>query len=72
MKAKGKCPIDGRRRPVYIITDNKRVIAISDGYGDAYLPTGKTYMAVDDEILVENFIDPKDYEFDRGLTGFDF
>ena len=41
---RGKCPIDGREnRPVFIIFNNKRTLALSDGLGDAYRVYGEGY-----------------------------
>ncbi len=70
----GKCPVDGRIRPVYITYKNKRVLAIADGKGDAY----KTYTdpkdgyAYGDNPRPGNKYDPDEYEFERGLSGMDY
>lgn len=68
-----KCPIDGRQnRPIFIIHNNKRVLALSDGLGDAYKIYGDSYMGCDCVCKIENKYDPNDYEFERGLGGMDF
>ena len=73
MSTKGKCPIDGRKnRPVYIITDNKMSLAMADGLGDAYKVYGEGYEVFESKCLPKNKYDPDTYEFERGLTGFDF
>jgi hypothetical protein len=65
--------LDNRIRPIFITYNNKtRTLAISDGKGNVYLPTGETYMATEDELLPENLLDPKDFVYERGLSGFDF
>lgn len=68
----GKCPVDGRERPVYITMNNKRTLAISDGKGDAYKVVGDGYEAYSTKPIPENKYDPDDYEFERGLSGMDF
>lgn len=69
----GKCPKDGRaNRPVYIITNNKRTLAMADGEGDCYKVYGEGYMQLDSKCLPENKYNPNDYEFERGLSGMDF
>lgn len=70
---KGKCPKDGRKnRPIYIIYNNKRTLAMADGEGDAYKMYGDDYMQLESKCLPENKYNPKDYAFDRGLSGMDF
>ena len=69
----GKCPKDNREnRPVFITTNNKRTLAMADGKGHAYKMYGDDYMQLNSKCLPENKYDPNDYEFDRGLSGFDF
>lgn len=69
----GKCPKDGRaKRPVYITVNNKRTLAMADGTGDCYKVYGEGYEGFSSECLPENKYDPKDYEFERGLSGMDF
>ncbi len=69
----GKCPKDGRvNRMVYITMNNKRVLAVADGLGHAYRVYGEGYDAYSSVCKPENKYNPDDYEFDRGLTGFDF
>lgn len=70
----GKCPVDNRvHRLIYIITNNKRTLAVADGKGHAYKVYGDgPYEEYDSKCKLQNKYDPKDYEFDRGLTGFDF
>jgi hypothetical protein len=69
----GKCPKDGREnRPVFITYNNKRTRAVADGKGHAYKTYGEGYMQLDSQCLPENKYDPSEYEFDRGLSSFDF
>lgn len=68
----GKCPKDGRKRPVFITFNNKQTLAMADGTGHAYKVYGKGYEAYESECKPENKYEPEEYEFDRGLTGFDF
>jgi hypothetical protein len=69
----GKCPIDGREnRPVFITYNNKMTLAMADGKGDAFKMYGDDYMQLNSKCLPENKYDPDEYEFDRGLSGFDF
>lgn len=70
---KGKCPVDERiDRPVFIITNNERTLAIADGMGHAYKVYGDSYMGTECKCLPENRYDPSEYEFDKGLSGMDF
>lgn len=69
----GKCPIDGRRnRPIYITYKNKQTLAVADGKGHAYRVYGSGYEQYSSKCKPKNLYDPNEYEFDRGLTGFDF
>jgi hypothetical protein len=69
----GKCPVDNRKnRHVFIITNNKRTVVVVDGKGHAYKAYGEGYDIFSSVCKVENIINPKDYEFDRGMTGMDF
>ncbi len=70
----GKCPKDNRsERPVFIITNNKRTLVIADGKGDCYMVEGLDfYKKLDTKCLPKNKVNPDDYEFERGLNGFDF
>ena len=69
----GKCPVDGREnRPVFIIVNNKRTLAMADGKGDAFITYGDDYMQLNSKCLPENKYTPSEYEFERGLSGFDF
>lgn len=69
----GKCPKDGRmNRPIYIITNNKQTLAVTDGLGHAYKVYGEGYYQYDSICKPENIYDPKDYEFERGLRAMDF
>ena len=68
----GKCPKDGRERPIFIIYNNKQTLAMADGYGDAFKMYGDDYMQLNSKCLPENKYNPDEYEFDRGLSGFDF
>ena len=67
---KGKCPEDGRIRPVFIIRNNKREMVTSGGDSNAYKRYSTGY-SHDDIPKLENLIDPATYEFDSGLTGLD-
>jgi|TARA_R110000803_G_scaffold10308_4_gene31687 hypothetical protein len=69
----GKCPKDNREnRPVFITYKNKRTLAMANGKGHAYKMYGDDYMQLESKCLPENKYDPSEYEFDRGLSGFDF
>ncbi len=68
----GKCPRDGRERPVYVTIGNQRTTVIADGKGHAYKTYTDGLCAYEDKPLPKNLIDPATYEFERGLTGFDF
>jgi len=69
----GKCPKDNREnRLVYITLNNKRTLAVVDGKGDAYKVYGEGYEEYNSICKEENKYSPELYEFDRGLTGFDF
>lgn len=73
MEINGKCPIDGRAdRPVFIIFENKRTLAMTDGKGNAYKVYGEGYNVFSSKCLPENLYNPTDYEFERGLSSFDF
>ena len=66
----GKCPKDGREnRPIYIIINNKRTLAVADGKVHAYKVYDEGYSSV---CKPENKYDPNNYEFERGLSGMDF
>lgn len=72
-----KGPKDGHSgRPVFVIMNNKRKLAISDGNGNCYDAHEDLYCDkygnYDKYMTPENILDPKDYEFERGLSGFDF
>lgn len=67
-----KCPIDNRIRPIYITYDNKRLMVIADGLGNAYKTYSEGYSAYGDKPLIENLINPNEYEFERGLSGMDY
>ena len=70
---KGKCPLDDRHNtPVFILIKGERVLAKTDGKGHAYKTYGDDYMQLESECLPENKYDPHEYEFERGLSGFDF
>ena len=69
----GKCPVDGREnRPIYIIINNARTLAVADGKGHAYKVYGDGYDAYSSECQPGNKYDPASYEFERGLSGMDF
>ncbi len=69
----GKCPKDGREnRLVYIIYNNLQTLAVVDGKGHAYKVYGELYDVYDSVCKPENKYDPEDYEFERGLSSFDF
>ena len=69
---KGKCPEDGRERPIYIIINNKRTLAVADGKGHAYKVYGEGYDVFNSVCKPENKYNPNEYEFERGLSVFDF
>jgi hypothetical protein len=69
----GKCPKDNRKnRLIYITIDEKRILAVADGEGHAYRVYGELYDVYNSVCKLENKYQPSDYEFDRGLSGFDF
>ena len=68
----GKCPKDFRKRPVYIITNNKQTLAMADGKGDAYKVYGEGYEQYNSLCKPENKYNPSEYEYSRGLSGMDF
>jgi len=69
----GNCPKDGRmNRPIFITICNKRVLAISDGLGNAYKVYGDGYDVFDSICKPENIYSPDEYDFERGLSSFDF
>lgn len=69
----GKCPIDHRpNRPVYIKINGERVLAVADGKGHAYKVYGEGYERYSSVCKPENKYDPKEYEFEIGVSGFDF
>ena len=68
----GKCPKDGRERPIYIIINNKRTLTVADGKGHAYKVYGEGYDVFDSVCKPENKYNPNEYEFERGLSVFDF
>lgn len=69
----GKCPKDIRgKRPVFITYKNKRTLAMTDGKGHAYRVYGEGYSQFESKCLPENKYKPSEYEFERGLSGFDF
>lgn len=67
-----KLPVDGRIRPVFIIRNNKREVVVSDGKGNAYDCKDNPWINSEDYVKNGNLINSKDYEFSRGLSGFDF
>ncbi len=70
----GKCPIDGRIRPVYIRINgaDRRIMVIADGKGHAFRPYTEGLGAYGDQPKPENLIAPDTYEFVDGLSGMDF
>jgi len=57
MMKKGKCPKDNREnRPVFIITNNKRTLAIADGKGHAYKMYGDEYMQLNSKLFTRKQI----------------
>jgi hypothetical protein len=68
----GKCPKDNRIRPVFVIMNNKRTLVTADGKGHAYKTYGEGVNVYSCIPKPENLIDPDLYEFERGLSGFDF
>ena len=72
-KVIGKCPLDGRVRPVFVTINNKQEVVVSDGDGGAHWVEGLGfYEQIEIRPTDDNLIDPSRYEFNRGLTGFDF
>ena len=68
-----KCPKDGRKnRPIFIIINNKRTLAVADGEGHAYKVYGEGYDVFNSKCKIENKYLPEEYEFERGLSGMDF
>lgn len=59
-------------RPVFITLNGKQTLAVADGNGDAYKVYGEGYDVYSSECKPENIYDPSEYEFDKGLSGFDF
>jgi hypothetical protein len=72
MITEGKGPKDGRVRPVFVLVNNKIKLAVSDGKGNCYECFGDLYGSDEKYITPENLLDPSTYEYERGLTGFDF
>lgn len=68
----GKCPKGGKNRPIYIIYNNVRTLAVTNGNGHAYKVYGEGYDVFDSICKPENKYNPNDYEFERGLRGMDF
>jgi len=67
-----KLPIDNRVRPVYVLRNKKREVVVSDGKGNAFDCGNNPHTTPEDFIKPELLIKKKDYQFIRGLTGFDF
>jgi len=69
----GKCPKNERQIPCFIIKNNEQVLVMTDGKGDCYMIEGLGfYEQLETKCIEENKVNPKDYEFDRFLSGFDF
>ena len=64
-------PTQKNSKPVFILHDGERKVAITDGSGNAYWPIGD-YRSYDGPLTNDNLIPEGTYEFDRFLTGFDF
>lgn len=67
-----KCPKDSRVRPIYILLNNVKTLAMADGKGHAYKVYGEGYDVLLSKCLPKNRYDPKDYEYIRGLSGMEF
>ncbi len=69
-----KIPKTNNPKPVFIIMNNKKYTAYTDGKGNAYYNNGKSGYDIFQEPSFEsnNKIPETEYEFDRYLTGFDF
>ncbi len=69
-----KLPNQSNPKPVFIIMNNKRYTAYTDGKGNAYYNNGKTGYDIYEEpsLKEDNRIPEKDFEFERYLSGFDF
>jgi hypothetical protein len=65
-------PLDGRIRPVYVIMDNRHVIVVSDGKGNAFDCENDPYKGCNDNLIKNEPIDPTKFKFERGLSGMDF
>lgn len=57
---------------IYIITQNKRELAVTDGSGHAFKVYGEGYDRYESECKAENMYDPDEYEFERGLRPMDY
>ena len=69
----GDCPKDNRpNRPIFIIYNNLKTLAVADGKGDCYKVYGEGYEVFNSICKEENKYNPSDYKFDRGLNGMDF
>lgn len=66
---KGKFPRDGRKnRPILILVNRSRVLAVADGEGHAYKVYGDGYDQYGSVCKKENMYNPNDYESYRTLS----
>lgn len=64
--------LDGRIRPVFIRINGERKLAVSDGKGNLYRLPDLYVDSYIKYITKDNFLNPNDYEYERGLSGMDF
>jgi hypothetical protein len=69
-----KIPLQPNPKPVYVIMNNKRYMAYTDGKGNAYYNKGtnSTKDYEEPSFKSNNMIKKEKYEFDRFLSGMDF
>jgi hypothetical protein len=73
----GKVPLckvkDGQSVPVYITVNNKKIVAVTDGKGNAFKVKGADYYEkINSKCIKENIYSPNEYEFERFFSGFDY
>jgi len=72
---KTKIPKTGNIDFLYIITNNKKTEAVTDGKGNVFKVKGKGYEVYENkniDLSESNMYLENEYEFDRFLTGFDY
>lgn len=65
-------PHQSNPKPVYILVEGKRKLAVTDGKGNAYETLDEPYAAYEGKYDPNKLIDPNTYEFERFLSGMDF